>query len=75
MHINYKTIKELISLEMIYEDRDQSIVDQKNIVRRFEQLNEQNQQIVNDIFISVCGYGLDTLIKRSKESYDDDRTT
>ena len=70
-----KTIKVIIAQEMIYEDRNQSQVDQKNIIRRFEQLDVQNQYIINDIFISVCGYGLDTLIKRSKESYDDDRTT
>jgi len=68
-----RTIKELILKEMIYEDRQQSTIDQKNIIRRFEQIDEHNVQIVNDIFISICGYGLDTLIKHSKESYDDDR--
>lgn len=67
-----KTIKSLIAQEMIYEDRQQSIVDQKNIIRRYEDsLDEQSKQIVNDMFISICGYGLDTLIKRSRESYEE----
>ena len=63
-----KTVKELLLEAIESEGRLDSALDNFRIVSRFENLDDLSRNAINNIFIELSGFGIDTLIKRSKES-------
>ena len=61
-YIDGMTIAGELAKEILTDDVD----DSSRIVNTYNGLTEANRQAVNDIFISLCGYQLTTLVKRFK---------
>lgn len=63
-----KTIKQLLVEAIESKGRPNSLLDNFRIISRFENLDDLSKNAINNIFIELSGFGMDTLIKRSKES-------
>ena len=63
-----RTVKELLLEAIESEGRLHSSLDNFRIMSRFEHLGEDSKNAINIIFIELSGFGMDTLIKRSRES-------
>jgi hypothetical protein len=61
-----KIIRDIL-LESINTDKAFNLRDDARIKRNYERLHGDHKLIVDDIFISFCGYSLETLIRKSEE--------
>ena len=50
------------------EDGEYRAKDEARILDRYMDLKEDDRELVNDIFISLCGWALDTMIHTAKHN-------
>ena len=61
------TIKNLLIKEIETENTLNNVIDNKRIVEKYKTLDNKSKDVVDDIFIYICGYSLNTLIEKSEK--------
>jgi hypothetical protein len=61
-----------VIISAIESDTDFTSRQQARLIKKYESLEQNEKDIVDDIFISLTGYGLETLIADISEEEDDE---
>jgi hypothetical protein len=60
-----KTIPDIVS-DAIHTDVDHHNSDDKRIIKRYKSATKTAKQDIDDIFISLCGWSLNTIIQNRR---------
>ena len=63
-----KTIPDIVN-DAIYTDVDHQNSDDKRIIKRYKSATKTAKQDIDDIFISLCGWSLATIIRNRRTNH------
>ena len=58
------------TLELINSDTEPSIKQSEYIHEYYERANKQEKQLIDNIFMALCGYSLESIINKPRSYFD-----